>query len=182
MTCIVGIETQDGRVMIAGDMMGSNGHAKANYAQPKVYEHSKMIFGYTTSYRFGQVVELLLDDNTIYIPEKPSEVYGWLVRKFIPQLQKAIDDSSAKPGMMLIGLKGQLWKVQDDYSVLRPTHGFDSVGSGEAFAIGSMYTQVTNLGVMPKNLVDAESVLRLAIETAGTLCVSVSTECTTVSI
>ena len=42
-------------------------------------------------------------------------------------------------GNFLVGYKDKLWQVQGDYSVL--SHGeYDSVGSGETVAIGSLFT------------------------------------------
>lgn len=182
MTCIVGIETQDGKVVMGGDTLGSNWMGKTEFTQSKVYKHSKMIFGYTSTYRFGQIVELLLDDNSIYVPEDPKDVYGWLVRTFIPKLQKEIKDCDVNCGNMLIGINGQLWEVQDDYSVLRAVTGFNSVGSGEAFAKGSVYSQVKINDGLPKDIEDATKMIKMSIEAAGNLSPSVSPNCTIVTL
>lgn len=179
MTCIVGVETENGKVVMGGDVLGSNGHSKSEYSESKVYKHSKMIFGYTSTYRFGQIVELMLDDNEIYIPEDPSDIYGWLVRVFVPKLRKTLTENGSEGGYMLMGIKGQLWSIQSDFSVLRAVRGYNSVGSGDTFAKGSMYTQV-NLNGLPSDVNAAKKMVALAIEAAGNLCTSVSATSTVV--
>lgn len=76
MTCIIGIETKDGKVILGGDNLGSDGHTSSLYAQSKIFKHSGMIFGYTSSFRFGQLVEVLLDDNSIHPPKKKALTNG----------------------------------------------------------------------------------------------------------
>lgn len=170
MTCIVGIEINGGKVLIGGDSIGSNGYSKSSYSEAKVFKHSKMIFGYTTSYRFGQILEVLLDDNTLYPPEDSSETYKWLVRVFIPKLKQIIEENGAQSGTALLGINGQLWLLQEDWAVLRPTSGYYSVGSGADFAKGFLY------GATLKGFGDsewAEEVVTNAVETAAYHCPSV---------
>ena len=90
MTCIMAIETSDGNVVIGGDYLGSNGFTKGLYSVPKIFRHSNMIFGYTSTFRFGQIIEHILDDNTLYPPANSDSTYEWLVKSFIPKLKKSI--------------------------------------------------------------------------------------------
>ena len=52
MTCIVGLECSDGAV-IAGDFCGCNGFTYHTMIPSKVFKHSQMLFGYTSTFRFG---------------------------------------------------------------------------------------------------------------------------------
>ena len=76
MTCIVGLES-NGKVYIAGDIQGTGGNSKVIHTQPKVFNKKGVLFGYTTSYRFGQILEHNLQDPVV--PEKDEDVYRWLI-------------------------------------------------------------------------------------------------------
>ena len=180
MTCIIGIETKDGKVVIGGDTLGSNGHSSSEINESKVFSHSNMIFGYTSSFRFGQIVEVMLDNNKIHTPQT-KDTYKWMIGTFIPMLQSVLKENEASTGVMLVGVNGQLYNVQSDFSVLRNSSGFDSVGSGDTFAIGAVGFQVLSHG-KPENLEDANRLLKSVMQVVGTNCVSVSTRCNTVSL
>lgn len=177
MTCIVGLEYA-GRVFIGGDIQGTGWNNKVIHTTPKVFTKAGVAFGYTTSYRFGQIIEHVLPDPVV--PDDEGSIYKWLIAILIPSIKKAMKEGEFdKGGNCLIGVKSQLWEMQDDWSVLRSVKGYGAVGSGYEYAHGSMSTimEITP----PKMLLDAESAIRLAIKTAGTFSPSVGSECTIVS-
>lgn len=177
MTCIVGIEYKNG-VLIAGDLQGSGPNHKIIHTQPKVFKKGGVVFGYTTSYRFGQILEHNLPDPIV--PENDAEVYRWLITVLVPDIQRTLKDNGwTDGGNCLIGVKDQLWGLQGDYSVLRSVKGYDAVGSGTEYALGSIFSSLSNTTV--KGVKDAEHVLSCAIETAGTFCPTVGIECTTIN-
>lgn len=173
MTCIVGIETQDGHVVIGGDRLGSNGWTGSNVTQAKIFKHSNMIFGYTSSFRFGQVVEVLFDDNRLHPPTDPDDTYHWLISCFVPALQAKLKEADTKMGTMLFGINGQLWTLQEEGSVLRSANGYDSCGSGSLHANGAMAFYSLN-NPKPSNINEAEKILRDALKSAAIHVVSVS--------
>lgn len=177
MTCIVGLE-HDGRVFLGGDIQGTGWNNKVVHTQPKVFNKNGVIFGYTTSYRFGQILEHGLADPVV--PENPAEIYRWLITVLIPEIKNALKMHGYEGGgNCLIGVKDQLWELQNDFSVLRSTRGFASVGSGTEYAMGSMFT--TLLAGRPRTSEAAETAIKNAIIAAGTFSPSVGTDSEVIS-
>lgn len=181
MTCIIAVETKDNNVVMAGDNLGSNGHTGSNYHQPKVFKHSGMMFGYTSTFRFGQIIEVMLNNNSIHLPATDAEVYPWLVNTFVPKVRDVLKQNDCSGGNMLIGVRGQVWEMQGDFSVLRAEDGYNSVGSGEeaAKAALGMYKE---LGNEFQNATQAERVLRDVMNVVGSQIVSVSQSCDVISL
>lgn len=142
MTCIIGVECKDG-IVIAGDYLGSNGFTKSLVTQSKIFEHSDILYGYCGSFRYGQLLEICLDNNHLYKPTI-NDTYSWLIRSFIPELKAVLKEHDCAPssGSAVIGINGQMWELQCDLSVLRSPDGIVSVGSGNFHAISSMKTML----------------------------------------
>ena len=78
---------------------------------------------------------------------KKTEIdHKYMVTTFIPNLIKIFEEGikSEEPkdrgASFLIGINNKLFQIQEDYSVLCPSLGFQSVGSGGEYAMGSMIT------------------------------------------
>jgi ATP-dependent protease HslVU (ClpYQ) peptidase subunit len=185
MTCIVGLEA-NGKVFLGGDIQGTGWNNKVVHTQPKVFNKKGVIFGYTTSYRFGQILEHGLQDPVI--PEDETDIYRWLITTVVPDIRSALKAADYEGGgNCLIGVKGQLWELQNDFSVLRSVKGYGAVGSGYEYAMGSLFTQIAMHGKVQNTetpiLIDAvaTSILQTAIQAAGTYSPSVGTESTVIS-
>lgn len=71
-----------------------------------------------------------------------TDLYLFMVSQFIPALRKAHeetgyvlkDDDSFS---FIVGLRGQLFYVAEDYSVLRSNKGIYGIGTGSSYAIGA---------------------------------------------
>lgn len=177
MTCIVGIEYH-GKVALGGDIQGTGWNNKVVHTQPKVFNKNGVLFGYTTSYRFGQIIEHLLQDPVV--PDRDDEVYRWLISTLIPGMDTILDKNGwEKGGCALIGVRGQLWQLQEDFSVLRSVKGYASVGSGNEYATASVATQMAYGRHETED--DYLTIIKRAIEVAGTFCPSVGTESTIIS-
>jgi len=102
MTCIVGYKDNRGKIFMAGDRMAANTGRYETYptAHPKVFYKgvsiaegdgsytSKMIIGYTTSFRLGQLMEYKLEIPKFKVGESNM---SYMVEKFIPSLIDLID-------------------------------------------------------------------------------------------
>lgn len=178
MTCIIGIEFE-GKVFLAGDKLGSNGWTGSEYHCPKVFENGDGIFGYTSSYRWGQLLEFGLTD--ILAPKDETEMHRWMVTSLVPDIRKVLKDSeyNEKGTNALMGINGQLWEYQNDHSVLRSTNGYAAVGSGETFASAVMGYAMRHH--KPRTEQEVEQLLRDAMEVVGHHCTSVGTDCYIVS-
>ncbi len=49
-------------------------------------------------------------------------------------------------GTFLVGYKGRLFTIYDDYQVGEPVDGYDAVGCGESFAKGALFASPTLKG------------------------------------
>lgn len=177
MTCIVGIEFQ-GKVLLGGDIQGTGGNNKIVHTQSKVFNKNGVVFGYTTSYRFGQILEHGLKDPVV--PEREEEIYRWLLTVLIPEIKTTLKDNGwERGGNALIGVRGQLWELQDDFSVLRSVKGYTACGSGYEYAMGSL-TNSVSFGKLATQR-DHEIAVERAIEVAGTFSPSVGTVSTMVT-
>lgn len=182
MTCIVGLVRKD-NVYIGSDSLGSGGGVKQVYCTPKlvkldVFEKKDLSLskialgiGYTTSYRMGDILRYNFTPPPIESDEDENE---YLVKDFIPELIKCFDEHSfAKTkegnksgGNFLVGLRKRLFHVQEDFSVLEPSCGYTSVGSGQEFAMGAMFAY-------GKNNTEPEKCIIGAIKAASEFCTTV---------
>ena len=162
-------------------MQGTGWNNKIVHTQPKVFNKKGVVFGYTSSYRFGQVLEHMLADPVV--PEDTDDIYRWLITVVVPDIKSALKESGygkdSEGGNALIGVRGQLWELQPDYSVLRSVLGYNAVGSGEEYARASVFTTLKHHE--PKSLDDAIDTVKLAIRAAGTFSPSVGTEATVIT-
>lgn len=169
MTCVVGL-VHEGIVYIGADSLGSNGYTKTVRRDRKVFklkDTPNAIIGYTDSFRMGQL--LMYADGLIDKRDEPEINHEYLVTKFIPNVIKLFEqngygkseDGEKYGGTFLIGYKNKLYKVENDYQVGEPFNGFDACGSGEAFALGSLYTS-EGIGLSPEERII--SALRSASE------------------
>jgi ATP-dependent protease HslVU (ClpYQ) peptidase subunit len=144
MTCIVGV-AKKGKVYIGGDSCGS-GHTWQQVGNPKVFlVDNRFLIGCTTSFRMIDLLrfELKVDDQPTDVSDDAfiRTTFVKAVRECFKEhgwLGKASEKNEG--GNFLLGYKGTLYEVQDDFSVLNsPVEGM-SVGSGESPARGSLYT------------------------------------------
>jgi len=165
MTCIVGyVDKSEDCVYIGADSLGSSSFSGIVRKDPKFFHYTKdIIVGFTSSYRMGQVImyaENLFSD--ININNKEFFTHKNMVTKFIPnlvKLYKDIDDTIDKKGTFLIATFDKLWKIYDDFQVEETVQDFNSCGSGEDFAFGSLYTSEKNeeLSITDKIILSLES-------------------------
>jgi len=147
MTCIVGLKHND-KIYIGGDSLGSNTNfQKTVRVDEKVFVKDEMIFGFTSSFRMGQIIRYAFD-----IPARMEGVEDmeYLVRTFIPSLiecykehgflPKDDEDHSVLGGIFLLGYKSQLYQIDTDFQVGIPSLDYDACGCGDDLALGSMFT------------------------------------------
>lgn len=145
MTCIAGVVGDDGRVYIGGDSAGVSGWSIRTRADAKVFKRGEWVFGFTESFRMGQLIRYQL--TLPKPPERPREMDRWLATTFIDALRQTFKDGGyaiAKNeqefgGTFLVGLRGRLYYVGSDYQVGECLHGFDAVGCGQDEARGALY-------------------------------------------
>lgn len=146
MTCIVGVVDDGGRVWIGGDRAAvDDWHCVVHVAQPKVFQRAGILFGYTSSFRMGQLLQHRLD-----IPERKSgqPVDEFMSVDFADAVRACLKDggytkienSRETIGRFLVGIEGALYFFDDDYNVHRTIEGYSAAGSGAIAALGSLHT------------------------------------------
>lgn len=143
MTCIIGYIDKEG-VYIGGDSAAvSQEDLSYNIrSDEKVFTKGEFIFGYSTSFRMGQLLRYKLK-----IPAFPKgmEVHPYMVTLFIDAVKRCFEDNdytdmmTEEAGSFMVGYKGKLYVILSDYQVALPKENFAALGCGENFAMGAMY-------------------------------------------
>lgn len=146
MTCIVGIETKDG-VLIGGDSAGTAGYSQVIRADEKVWKEEEFAFGFTSSFRMGQLLRYNLSvPQTPHLDADQPTRDQWMTTTFIDAVRKClkaggyakVENGVEQGGCFLVGWRGTLYTVESDFQVGRSLDGFDAVGSGYRLAIGAL--------------------------------------------
>lgn len=148
MTCIVGL-VHDGVTYIGADSLGSNGYSKTVREDKKLFklkDTNHAIIGATSSYRMIQL--LMYAKDLIDKQDEPNIDHEYIVTKFIPNVinlfenggYNRIHSGEKEGGTFLFAYKDSLYKIEDDYQVAISSNKYDACGSGEYYALGSLYT------------------------------------------
>ena len=142
MTCIVGI-AQGGKVYMGGDSASAAGWEVKRTTLSKVFRINGFIIGYTSSFRMGQLLEHRLD-----VPSQKEGVedLAYMVKVFIESVRQCLKDGGytkiesnrEESGTFLVGYKGRLYIVCDDFQVNESRDGFNACGCGSEYALGAL--------------------------------------------
>ena len=145
MTCIVGMLNGTG-VTIGADSAGVSGTALVIRKDPKVFINGDFLIGCTSSFRMIQLLQYSLK-----VEKRPTkmDVHEYMCTTFIDSVRKTFKDGGylqketdgeEKGGLFLVGYEGRLFKIDTDFQVGESFDGFESVGCGDDFALGSLCT------------------------------------------
>ena len=157
MTCIVGL-IYDDKVYIGGDSAGVSGLDVQVRADEKVFLKDNMIFGFTSSFRMGQLIRYKFQ-----VPEQSvkKDDYHYMCTDFIDGLRECfknggyskVDSNREEGGTFLVGYKGQLYCIYDDFQVAKPTEDYDSCGCGAKYALGALRILRKDITLKPKQMI-----------------------------
>jgi ATP-dependent protease HslVU (ClpYQ) peptidase subunit len=145
MTCIAGL-VHDGQVYIGGDSAGVGpGWDLTVRADEKVFKNGDFLFGFTTSFRMGQLLRYVL---TPPVPHEAQDVDQFMVGDFVDAVRACLkaggfatkDKEQEGGGTFLVGYRGRLYVIHEDYQVARPVDAYAAVGAGNSFALGSLFS------------------------------------------
>ena len=156
MTVIVGLRADDG-VYLGCDSQGSAGWNKTHRKDPKIFIAHGIGYGFTSSYRMGQIIRY--HSTEVLSNLRESDLYGYVVTGLVPMYRQILGDHGYKAtvngeesgGTFLIAIDGRLFKIEGDFQVAESHECYDSVGCGASFALGSLYTQDKKKS--PKNII-----------------------------
>lgn len=151
MTAIVGL-TRGGSVFIGGDSAGVSGLSLSVRADSKVFRNGRYLFGFTSSFRMGQLIRYSLN-----LPEPEDDLNRFMVTKFIDGLRDCLksggyarkEEEQELGGTFLVGVRGRLFTIYDDYQVAKALDGYAAVGCGNDIALGALYA-TAGRGMRPK--------------------------------
>jgi hypothetical protein len=147
MTCIVALIDDDGVIHFGSDSVGTDGHFAKIMSDPKVFQNGEFLFGYAGSFRLGQILEhgfsppdrLENQTNKQYLCTTFMEgiKYSFKQHGFL----KDNDDTGQDEidGQFLIGYRGEIFIVQEDFSILHVLDNYLAIGAGEETATAVLY-------------------------------------------
>lgn len=142
MTCIVGLE-HDGGVTLGGDAAAVEGLRVTVRTDPKVFTvGDDYLIGFEDSFRMGQILRFRLRVPS----QKCADPFEHMATTFVDAVRKAFtaagfarnDDGEESGGSFLVAYRGRLYAVDSDYHVGHSAAGYESIGSGSEFALGSL--------------------------------------------
>lgn len=163
MTCIVAIT--DGKTVTMGaDSAGVGGYSLTPRKDPKIYEVGDFMFGFTSSFRMGQILGYSFSPPPV--PEC-VDVDRYMRTSFIDAVRRALKDGGFSEtqngrehgGAFLVGFRGRVFKVESDFQVGESVFPFDACGCGEDIALGAMHS-------MAEHSMVAEDKIRRALSAA----------------
>jgi len=160
-TCIVGL-VDNGTVYIGGDSAGVAGYDLTVRKDEKVFINGSFIFGFTSSFRMGQLLRYKFKPP-YRVPDMTIEEY--MCTTFIDGVRSCLKDGGfartengeESAGTFIVGHNGRLFVIDSDFQVGESIHTFAAVGCGAQAALGAMYATMN---------LDPEDRIRIALEAA----------------
>ena len=113
-------------------------------SDPKVFRNGPFLFGFTTSFRMGQLLRYSLK-----LPNHPDkmDVSCFMATLFVAAVRKCLSDggwASKKDehecgGVFLVGYRGHLFGIDCDFQAGETTDGINAVGCGQSLALGAVH-------------------------------------------
>lgn len=152
MTCIAAIQ-EKGIVYIGGDSAGVDGYNLILRADEKVWKNKEIVCGFTSSFRMGQLLRY-----TLQIPQQPDNQSDtdFMSTTFIGVVREClkiggfakVKDNVETGGTFIVGYKGNIYHIEDDFQVGRPIDNFAATGCGSSYALGVLW-EMRNKKVSP---------------------------------
>lgn len=141
MTCIVGV-TDGSTVTIGADSAGVSGWDLTVRADAKVWACNGWAFGFTTSFRMGQILRW-----SFVPPERTVPLEAFMATTFVDGVRRCLKDGGwattenghETGGAFLVGHAGRLFTVQSDFQVSESVDPFATLGCGAAHALGALH-------------------------------------------
>lgn len=142
MTCIVGFASE-GKVYIGADSSAVAGWNVSSTALRKVYRVGEFLIAYAGSFRMGQIIQYHLT-----VPQQQDGITDerFMVTSFVEAVRTCLKDKGytkvennrESGACLLVGYKGILYQIDDDFQVNHFRDGLMSVGVGSEYALGAM--------------------------------------------
>lgn len=162
-TCIVALR-HSGHLYMAGDSAGVNDRLRQYHViTQKVFKKGEYLFGFTSSWRMGQLLQ-----HKLNIPDKRKKIEPCvhMATEFIEAVRVClkkggymkIEDNVETGGVFLVGYRNMIFLIESNFQVLQILEPYLAVGCGASIALGSLYTS--------RKKKNPRAVLRIALEAA----------------
>lgn len=151
MTCIVGYVDAQQTVWIGGDSAGLAGWDRSIRRDPKVFRRGGLLFGFTSSFRLGQLLRY-----SLHVPPHPEgkDPYEYVAVDLVESVRSClrsggytrIDSNEERGGTFLVGYRGHLFQIGSDFQVAEREEPYDAVGCGESYALGALWQLTRGAG------------------------------------
>jgi len=147
MTCIVGLSTGED-TLVGADSAGATMSFIETRKDTKVFiKPDGWVIGFTDSFRMGQLLRYNVDFPEMTKGDK-KDVYGFVVQKIIPAIRLSLmkngwllkENGREEGGSFVVGRNGELFSVEADFQVVQSSLLYTSVGAGEEYARGSLFS------------------------------------------
>jgi ATP-dependent protease HslVU (ClpYQ) peptidase subunit len=156
MTTVIAIQFDDCVEMIADSQINSSGQPYFHPDMVKIVAKGKYLIGIA-----GRVVALQTIQNSWTPPAlgaHKDSIYNFIIIKVIPSLKTFIQDAKIFSDKerdddddlfsILIAIKGELFEIDQDYSVSRREDGLYAIGSGSGYALGALLAGASGIDAM----------------------------------
>lgn len=175
MTCVIGLvdvghgtsaigAEQKHDIYMGADSAGVGGYSLRIRADEKVFIKDDFIFGFTSSFRMGQLIRYKFN-----IPDRTENqsTDDYIHTTFLDNLIEClkingyatIDKNEIRGGTFLFGYRGRLYEVEDNFQIAKYNKPYASVGCGSNIALGCMYG-------LNNKLISPEDMIRISLDAA----------------
>jgi len=156
-TCIVGLRTETA-VYIGGDSQGVDGWlGRAIRVDEKVFRKGRMIFGFTSSFRMGQILRYSFSPPSQKVDE---DDYKYLCGAWVDSLISCLKDKGyakvennvSTGGTFLLGFNGRLYRIESDFQIAERVEPYDAIGCA--------------LSILTEKRIRPEAMVKRALEAA----------------
>lgn len=139
MTTVLAAKNDEG-VIMAGDTRSSDSSSRPWYAE-KIKQVGAFLVGGAGDARASDAVLHLWKPPKITIVDQENLLH-FMVSKVVPSLRDVITNNYTKAEngdgwAFIIVVGGEIFHVEDDYSVVKPLFDAGSIGSGGQYALGA---------------------------------------------
>jgi hypothetical protein len=178
MTCIAAA-IDDREIVIGGDSAGVSGYDLHLYGGAKVFKKDGFLFGYSGSFRLGQVIE-----HSFKAPKREANVSldTYMATVFVDEVRASLKRGGVKKveneveeteGNFIVGHAGRLFIVEQDFAILSIRDNFTAVGCGESAARGALYSERFGGGAVGSGRGTARQQVKIALLAAQHLSIGV---------
>ena len=147
MTCIAGIVDKDGSVMVMADSAASSTGSVWVQKDYKVWRHGELVLGFCGSFR-GR--DILMSSLTLPSIAEDMDPEYFMRTGFVKAVREVFrengflahfgEGNDQSLSAVMVGLRGRLFLMRNDFSIGESVNNYMAVGSGAPEALGSLYS------------------------------------------